>query len=291
MTIVEAILQVLRANPSIRILACAPSNSAADLIAERLAPILSPAELFRMYAPSRSKESVSYLLNSYAFQAPEAQTKFTHCFGVPEVQQLQSYRVVVSTFVSSSMLSGVGMPRGHFHWVFVDEAGHATEPEACIPLKTLADHKTNVVLSGDPKQLGPIVRSAVARTLGLEKSFLERLMERDVYVAHTGRGRKCIVKLTQNFRSHPTILRFPNETFYGGDLVAFGPTSVTHAYLNSPFLPRVAAGKFPVVFHAVVGKDEREASSPSFFNVDEVLQVKRYVQQLKDGRGQFRTSK
>jgi helicase MOV-10 len=115
-------------------------------------------------------------------------------------------------------------------------------------------------------------------------------MERDVYVAHPGRGRKCIVKLTQNFRSHPTILRFPNETFYGGDLVAYGPTSVTHAYLKLPFLPRVAAGKFPVVFHAVVGKDEREASSPSFFNVDEVLQVKRYVQQLKDGRGQFRTS-
>ena len=48
--------------------------------------------------------------------------------------------------------------------------------------------------------------------------------------------------------------------------------------------------KFPVVFHAVSGKDDREASSPSFFNVDEVLQVKSYVQQLKADRV-FRTSR
>jgi helicase MOV-10 len=37
-----------------------------------------------------------------------------------------------------------------------------------------------------------------------------------------------------------------------------------------------------------VGKDDREASSPSFFNIDEVLQVKSYVRQLK-ASGKFRT--
>ena len=42
------------------------------------------------------------------------------------------------------------------------------------------------------------------------------------------------------------------------------------------------------MFHSVSGKDDREASSPSFFNIDEILQVKSYVQRLKGDR-QFRT--
>ena len=81
------------------------------------------------------------------------------------------------------------MPRGHFTHIFIDEAGQATEPEAFVSIKTMADTKTNVVLSGDPKQLGPIIRSNIARELGLEKSFLERLMENDVYDLKAGYGK------------------------------------------------------------------------------------------------------
>ena len=70
-----------------------------------------------------------------------------------------------------------------FDWLFVDEAGQATEPEVMIGIKTMADNDTNVVLAGDPKQLGPIIRSAVARELGLEKSYLERMMESSAHNA------------------------------------------------------------------------------------------------------------
>jgi helicase MOV-10 len=45
----------------------------------------------------------------------------------------------------------------------------------------MAADSTNVILSGDHKQLGPIIRSSVARELGLEKSYLERLMENELY--------------------------------------------------------------------------------------------------------------
>ncbi|TEB29940.1 P-loop containing nucleoside triphosphate hydrolase protein, partial [Coprinellus micaceus] len=249
-TVVEAIRQLLLPkNPNIRILACAPSNSAADLIAERLSSALSPTEMLR-------------------------------------ISRLLSRRCI-----ASSMLSGVGMPRGHFSWIFVDEAGQATEPEVCVPVKTLSDHKTNLVLSGDPKQLGPVVMSSVARGLGFDKSWLERLMARgDVYgVPGSGSDAptpapgqaKAVVKLTRNFRSHLAILSFPNERFYGGDLEAYASAATTDTYLNSPLLPRAATRKFP---------DDREASSPSFFNVDEVLQVKSYVQQLKNARGNFKTA-
>ena len=79
------------------------------------------------------------------------------------------------------MISGIGISRGHYTHIFVDEAGQATEPEAMIAIKTMANRNTNIVLSGDPKQLGPIIRSSIARELGLEKSFMERLMDREIY--------------------------------------------------------------------------------------------------------------
>jgi helicase MOV-10 len=47
---------------------------------------------------------------------------------------------------------------------------------------------------------------------------------------------------------------------------------------------QLVAPLFPIVFHAISGKDDREASSPSFFNADEVSQVKDYVQRLREDR-------
>ena len=74
------------------------------------------------------------------------------------------------------------MPHDHFNAIFVDESGHAVEPECLIPLAgMLTPGKGQVVLAGDPKQLGPIVRSTVAKKSGLSMSLLERLMNRDPY--------------------------------------------------------------------------------------------------------------
>lgn len=82
------------------------------------------------------------------------------------------------------------MPRGHFSHIFIDEAGQATEPEAFVSIKTMADPSTNVVLSGDPKQLGPIIRSGIATKLGLELSYIERLISRHAYNLRTGHGKR-----------------------------------------------------------------------------------------------------
>lgn len=40
--------------------------------------------------------------------------------------------------------------------------------------------------------------------------------------------------------------------------------------------------KFPMIFHAVYGKDEREEYSPSFFNIPEVDTIERYLKLLLD---------
>jgi helicase MOV-10 len=95
------------------------------------------------------------------------------------------------------------------------------------------------------------------------------------------------MKLVKNFRSHNSILKFPNERFYKGELQPCGHSQTINAMIGSPQL--VSKG-FPVVFHAISGKDEREASSPSFFNIDEATQVKTYVQDLRADR-RFRISK
>ncbi|KAJ7222059.1 P-loop containing nucleoside triphosphate hydrolase protein [Mycena haematopus] len=286
-TMVEAIRQILAADPKARILACAPSNSAADLIATRLMS-LSTDELFRFYAPSRNREQVPLELRDYTYEKADergsSQRDNEHAeklhFSVPPLSRMMRFRVVVLTCVSASVVSGIGIPRGHYTHIFCDEAGQATEAEAMIAIKTMADSKTHVVLSGDPKQLGPIIRSTVARELGFETSYIERLMQREIYNEQTGYG-TSVVKLIKNFRSHRAILKFPNERFYRGELQQCGDPNVINAYLNWPLLPKKT---FPIIFHAISGKDDREASSPSFFNIDEVSQVKNYIQKLREDR-------
>ncbi|KAG9000495.1 hypothetical protein FRB93_012700 [Tulasnella sp. JGI-2019a] len=275
-TIIEGMRQILDSSPSARILACAPSNSAADILADRLrlSGALSRTELFRMNAPSRPKDSLPMALRDFSLMNNE------DTFSIPPMATLMRYRVVVSTCLSASVPYGIGFPRGHFTHVFIDEAGQAMEPEAMIPIKTAAGPNTSVILSGDPMQLGPIVRSAIAQKLGLGTSYLDRLMSLPAYEPTQYSG-VTVVKLIKNWRSHPAILRFPNEEFYKGELEPHANEVITHSCLRWDMLP---SDKFPIMFHAIKGKDERQASSPSFFNVDEASAVRSYVNNLKGDR-------
>jgi len=192
-TIVEAIIQLTKKDDNIRILACAPSNSAADLIASRLIDNFRTDELFRMYAPSKDEKEVPDILRGYSYYREDGSPR--PCFSVPPMASMMSYRVIVSTLISASIPFGIGIPRGHFSHIIIDEAGQATEPEAFVSIKTLADPKTNIVLSGDPKQLGPIIRSGIATNLGLELSYIERIMARPPYDQSTGYGRRHVLLL------------------------------------------------------------------------------------------------
>ena len=48
-------------------------------------------------------------------------------------------------------------------------------------MKQCTSNPPVTVLAGDPKQLGPIIRSDIARSFGFEKSLLERLSELEPY--------------------------------------------------------------------------------------------------------------
>ncbi|TRM60446.1 P-loop containing nucleoside triphosphate hydrolase protein [Schizophyllum amplum] len=200
-------------------------------------------------------------------------------FAVPPTERLASYRVVVSS-------AGLGIRGGHYDWVFIDECAQATEPAAMIPLKTLVNKDTNVVLAGDPQQLGPIVHSNYASVLGLKESYMGRLMEQqDVYDLNRWQG-VTIMKLIKSFRSHPALLDYSNRRFYNGELVPSADPILTHSMEGSEILPK---RNFPILFHAVIGRDARERSSPSFFNAEEASLVKKYCGSLlSDRRHQLR---
>ncbi|KII91314.1 hypothetical protein PLICRDRAFT_104992 [Plicaturopsis crispa FD-325 SS-3] len=274
-TIVEAIHQLLINKPHARILACAPSNSAADQIAKKLST-LGPNVLFRLNSMSRKHGDLPKSLREFSL------INDNEVFAIPSRQVLEKYRVVVSTCVAGGVMDGLGMKRGHFTHIFIDEAGQAMEPEIMVPVKTMANNATNIILAGDNKQLGPIVRSSMANSLGLKESYLSRIMALPIYDLGPDSNRgTTIVKLVQQWRSHPAIMAFSNDNFYDGELEPCGDPVVTHSLLRSSVL---ATPGFPVVFHGIVGRDSREASSPSFFNIDEVTQVKKYCLDLFSDR-------
>lgn len=127
------------------------------------------------------------------------------------------YRIIISTYMSTSLLHMEGVKPGHFLHMFLDEAGQASEPEIMVPMSNLCTSETVVVLAGGPKQLGPVVYSRDAADFGLGKSYLERLFDCEHY---RNKDESFVIKLVRNYRCHPAILDLPSKLFYNGELLA-----------------------------------------------------------------------
>ena len=73
-------------------------------------------------------------------------------------------------------MASANFPSGHFSHVFIDEAGQAVESESLIAMAGIMESDLavrdggQVVLAGDPEQLGPVLRSPVAVNNGLSMS-------------------------------------------------------------------------------------------------------------------------
>jgi hypothetical protein len=68
-------------------------------------------------------------------------------FVVPELHELLTVPILVTTCASATLLCERGIPPGHFQMIVVDEAAQAFEPETLVPL-ALKGHGTRVVLAG-----------------------------------------------------------------------------------------------------------------------------------------------
>ncbi|NWH92946.1 SDE3 helicase, partial [Aegithalos caudatus] len=288
-TMVEAIKQVWTCFKDARILACAPSNSATDLLCQRLIKDIAPRNVYRLIASSRNYKEVPIDIVPCCNWDDE-QSSYVY----PSKESLKRYRIIITTLVTAGRLVSANFPPGYFSHVFIDECGHAVEPESVVAIAGLLapmDQETNpnggqLVLAGDPKQLGPVLTSPLAIQHGLGTSLLERLMLHNPLYKKSSGGYdpQFITKLLWNYRSHEAILRIPNELFYDNELKACRSDGldIRNLYCNWEELPKKG---FPIIFHGVCGEDQREAKSPSFFNTAEIEVLVHYLKKLLQSRG------
>jgi len=157
--------------------------------------------------------------------------------------EIEGTRIVVSTCINAGQLYAMGITP--FTHIFMDEAGQAMEPECLVALSALVIPSTVVVLAGDLKQLGPVIRSPFAQLngQGLVRSLLERVIslppyQRNVnYAAYGNYNGRLITKLVNNYRSHPEILLIPNQLFYDNELMALADVVRRTALCNWGRLP------------------------------------------------------
>lgn len=95
-----------------------------------------------------------------------------------------------------------------------------------------------VVLAGDPKQLGPVILSTLGRTYGLGQSMLSRFInypsyQRDpnMFPEHNGYNPKLIAHLIRNYRSLPEIVHVFSKLFYNSLLIS--TVSVVKIFKNN----------------------------------------------------------
>ena len=277
-TLVEAVRQVARRGDNPRILVCAPSNAAADLICERLSSSIPKSEMFRYMSYQRPRQEVSDRVFDYC-----QYDNVNDCFTLPPMEFFKNYKFIISTCTMAGTLRNYSeIKKGFFKAIFIDECGHGWEPEVVSSFAGLIDTANDgiIVIAGDPKQLGPIVRSTTAIKGGLDISYLERLITTCPIYARDNNGNynnNVITKLINCYRCHPAILKVPNDLFYDGDLVPTGDPIVTHSLCHWNQLPTKT---FPLLFHGVEGEAQRELNSPSWFNSSEAEVVLSYVKSL-----------
>jgi hypothetical protein len=259
-----------------RVLICTPSHTASDVVTRRLGKFLSRNELFRLYDLDRPIETVPVEVLGFCRQSDDQ----TGVFTLPEVPSLMQFQVIVCTCSDAHLLYRVGFTNQqlrvrrqcfenyikkrcegtnlraniegvcepHFTHLFIDEAAQATEPETLIPLSVVLDpdgphRKVEISLVGDPRQLSPSVYSIEAARAGLERSWMERLLQRPVsclggggddmlgpdfakiedwlhYSLLSDGHDQLSFFLTLNYRGHPSFLMMPSAVFYADKLIS-----------------------------------------------------------------------
>lgn len=282
------------------VLVTAPSNTAVDLLTERLAA--TGLEVVRVGNISRVDESIlrhtlevklsahpeSKIIKKVKVQAAEARRqarRYRRRFGRDEAddrrrlfqeakdlmdwanqledrlleQILDSAQVITCTLVGAAAKV---LGKRHFRTVVIDEAAQALEPATWIPVL----RASRVVLTGDPFQLPPTVKSLEAQRQGLSVTLIEKCLQRLPRIS----------LLTVQYRMHRAIMGFSNQQFYEGRLVAAGEVANHHLPISD---------NHPVIFidTAGCGFEERVRESyRSRYNPEEFHVLCEHLYQLAD---------
>jgi len=316
-TLVAAIRRLTETESTV--LVTAPSNTAADLLTERLAA--EGLNVVRVGNISRVDEQVvEHTLDSILARHPESKNikkvkiqaaeyrrqsrQHKRSFGYEErrerehlktqARELEAWantleqrlleEILTSAQAIICTLVGAAHPvleRYRFRTCVMDEAAQALEPAAWIPITKCS----RVVLAGDPFQLPPTVKSLDAARKGLSKTLIERCL--DIMPQH-------VHLLDVQYRMHRAIMDFSNQYFYGGALKAHDTVGERRLFSLSNSGERGEAETLtvfdPVVFVDTAGTGFEEkinrsagkdsARYPSKYNPDEALLVREHLLKL-----------
>jgi ATP-dependent RNA/DNA helicase IGHMBP2 len=245
-TLVQAILETIRRER--RVLVCAPSNTAVDLLTEKLAE--RGVNVIRLGNPSRVSDLLlQHTLDagvmahaSYAKMHAMRQTAEQHRetaselakegvrnFGFEGRQHRQQLREEARTlrqaaddlerFMTEDVLESVqvitctlvGASHRHIRHLGFETVFIDEAAQALEPGCWIPIAKgQRLVLAGDHHQLPPTVKSEKAAREGLRETLFEKCIQRQ---PHTARMLKV------QYRMHALIMGFSSEKFYGGQLV------------------------------------------------------------------------
>lgn len=252
----------------VRVLVCAPSNSALDEIVVRVLSTGIRDEFDRAYNP----KIVRFGLNAHhSVQSVtldnlvKKKLASMDCLGTDKQKRgasgkdadslrasvLDEAAIVFSTLSFSGSFSN--LTRG-FDVVIIDEAAQAVEPATLIPLSYGCKQ---VFLVGDPKQLPATVISDVATKFGYNTSLFKRFQ----------RAGYPVQMLKTQYRMHPEIRSFPSREFYD-DALEDGPDIKERTQRD--WHKYRCFGPF-CFFDIHEGRESRpEGATSSWVNVDEV---------------------
>ena len=294
------------------VLVAAPSNTAADLLTERLDA--KGLNVVRIGNISRMDEAVvAHTLDAILAQHPESKNirkvklqaaeyrrqsrKFKRTFDgedrrerthlKEQAKELEAWahtleaRLVDEILTSAQAivctLVGAAHPvldRYKFRTCIIDEAAQALEPACWIPICK----SSRVVLAGDPFQLPPTVKSQEAARNGLSNTLIERAIQLLPERVHL---------LNVQYRMHQAIMDFSNQYFYGGALEAAGGVGDRRLLtLNAGeetitvFDPVSFVDTAGCGFEEKLGSSTSQSRAQSRYNPEEALLIREHLLQL-----------
>jgi ATP-dependent RNA/DNA helicase IGHMBP2 len=243
-TLVHAIKALLKHNNK-KILVVAPSNTAVDVLSEKLHE--QGVSVLRMGNPIRVSEQLQSLtmdskmqlhadskqikaMRKQANEFRDMAHKYKRNFGrderdqrkllfeeakniIKNIDNIEKYitdDIIAKAQVISATLIGSKhylLKNVQFHTVVIDEAGQALEPSCWVAI----EKAQKLILAGDHCQLPPTIKSHEAAKGGLEKTLFEKKI-----ALHP----EAVTLLQEQYRMHEHIMQYSSQHFYDGKLIA-----------------------------------------------------------------------
>lgn len=294
-TLVQAI-RALVARDKKQVLVVAPSNTAVDLLSEKLSD--EGLNVLRVGNPARVSERLMSLtldskmtehsankeirkLKKRAREFRDMAHKYKRSFGkaerdqrkalfdearniLKEVERTEQF-ILDDLIAKAQVITATLVGSNHYtvrnlkyDTVVIDEAGQALEPACWIPILKAQ----RVILAGDHCQLPPTVKSDEAARGGLSTTLLEKNVQ-----LHP----EAVVLLEEQYRMHATIMGYSSGVFYEDRLKAH-PSVAEHSLFS---------GDEPLAFidTAGCGFDEKQEGT-GLSNPEEAAFMLKHATQL-----------